>query len=107
MALCLCGEKKEIPVYAVPPIDYPILLCYTYRTMTQIIMKISYDPQANAAYIRFKKGSFQVTTHNLTEDIAVNYAPDGSVIGIEILDASKYVLDHRRPKIELEHLQSA
>ena len=70
-------------------------------------MKISYDPKVDAAYIRLKEGKFEVTTQRLTEDIAVNYAPDGSVIGIEILDASKYLLKHKQPQIELENLQPA
>ena len=70
-------------------------------------MKISYDSKADAAYIRFKKGKFQITTQRLTEDIAIDYAPDGKVVGIEILDASKYVLDHHKPQIELENLQPA
>ncbi len=68
-------------------------------------MKISYDPAVDAAYIRFKAGKFDVTTQRLTEDVAVNYASDGSVVGIEILDASKYLMKHRRPQIELENLQ--
>lgn len=70
-------------------------------------MKISYDPQVDAAYIRLKGGRFQVTTHRLTEDVAVNFAPDGSVVGIEVLDASKYLVKHRRPQVELENLQPA
>jgi len=70
-------------------------------------MKISYDSRADAAYIRFRKGKFHVTTQRLTEDIAIDYASDGKVVGIEILDASKYVLDHKRPRIELENLQPA
>ncbi len=67
-------------------------------------MKITYDPQVNAAYIRFKTGKFEVTTHQLTENVAVNYAPDGSVVGIELLDASKYLVKHKQPQIELENL---
>ncbi len=70
-------------------------------------MKISYDPKVDAAYIRLKSGTFQVTTQRLTEDVAVNYAPDGSVVGIEVLDASRYLLRHRRPQVELENLQPA
>ncbi len=68
-------------------------------------MKIRYDPQVDAAYIRLKEGKFEVTTHRLTEEIAINYAPDGSVVGIEILDASKYFVKHKHPQIELENLQ--
>ncbi len=70
-------------------------------------MKISYDPEVDAAYIRLKEGKFEVVTQRLTEDIAINYAPDGSVVGIEIIDASKYLLKHKRPQIELENLQPA
>jgi len=70
-------------------------------------MKISFDKTVDAAYIRLKEGKFQVTTQRLTEEIAVNYAPDGSVVGIEILSASKYILKHKRPLITLENLQPA
>lgn len=68
-------------------------------------MKISYDPQVDAAYIRLKEGKFQVTTQRLTDEIAINYSPDGSVVRIEILEASKYILKHKRPQVELENLQ--
>jgi len=70
-------------------------------------MKISYDPEVDAAYIRFKEGKFEVTTQRLTEEIAINYAPDSSVVGIEILDASKYLFKHKKPQITLENLQPA
>jgi uncharacterized protein YuzE len=54
-------------------------------------MKISYDPQVDALYIRFLDEPIQVTTQRLTEDVAVNYAPDGRIVGIEVLDATEYV----------------
>lgn len=54
-------------------------------------MKISYDSQVDAVYIRFIEEPAQVTTHRLSEDVAINYAPDGRIVGIEILDASHYV----------------
>ncbi|MBI3536037.1 MAG: DUF2283 domain-containing protein [Chloroflexi bacterium] len=53
-------------------------------------MKISYD-QVDALYIRFVDDGSQVTTQRLSEEVAVNYAADGRVVGIEILDASEYV----------------
>ena len=70
-------------------------------------MKITYDPHVDAAYIRLKRGKHQVTTQRLTEDVAVDYAPNGSIVGIEVLDASKYLMKHRRPQVELENLQPA
>ncbi len=53
-------------------------------------MKITFDPQVDALYIRFLDDPFQETTLRLSEDVAVNYAPDGRVVGIEVLDASEY-----------------
>ena len=68
-------------------------------------MKISYDAEVDAMYIRFGDEKVQVTTQRLSEDVAVNYSPDGRIVGIEILDASEYVFrpgDER--KIFLENL---
>ncbi|MBA2682387.1 MAG: DUF2283 domain-containing protein [Ktedonobacteraceae bacterium] len=60
-------------------------------------MKISFDPEVDAMYIKFVDELFEVTTQRLSEDVAVNYAPDGRIVGIEILDASSYVF---RPGME-------
>jgi len=70
-------------------------------------MKISYDQEVDAAYFLLKEGKYQVSTQRLTEDIAINHAPDGSIVGIEILDASKYFVKHNKPQITLENLQPA
>jgi uncharacterized protein YuzE len=50
-------------------------------------MTISYDSEANALYIRFIETT--VTTEHVAEGIAVDYAADGRMAGIEILDARK------------------
>ncbi len=54
-------------------------------------MKITYDPAVDALYIRFTEEPAEVITQRLSEDVAVNYGPDGRIVGIEILDASEYV----------------
>ncbi|MSQ14293.1 MAG: DUF2283 domain-containing protein [Dehalococcoidia bacterium] len=54
-------------------------------------MRISYDPEADALYISFKKGPVQVTTIRLTEDVAINLGPGEEIFGIEVLDASQHV----------------
>lgn len=70
-------------------------------------MKISYDPQVDAAYIRFVEGPVQVTTHRLSEDIAINYGPKGEVVGIEILSAREYLrFSNHPPEIQLENLRA-
>ncbi len=50
-------------------------------------MRITYDAEADALYIRFLETT--VTTEHVAEGIAVDYAADGRIAGIEILDASK------------------
>ena len=50
-------------------------------------MRITYDPQVDALYIRFIETT--VTTKNLTEGIAADYDSEGKLAGIEILDAVK------------------
>ncbi len=68
-------------------------------------MKISFDPQVDALYIRFTDEAAEVTTHRLSEDVAVNYAPDGRIVGIEILDASEYVFRRgEEPQIEVHNV---
>ena len=54
-------------------------------------MKITYDAEVDALYIRLLDEPVQVTTQRLSEEVAVNYAPDGRIVGIEVLDASAYV----------------
>lgn len=50
-------------------------------------MKITYDREVDALYIRFKETT--VTTKHLAEGIAADYDSDGHLAGIEILDAVK------------------
>jgi uncharacterized protein YuzE len=50
-------------------------------------MRISYDSEVDALYIRFIETT--VTTKHVAEGIAVDYAADGRIAGIEVLDAKK------------------
>ncbi|MGE0544062.1 MAG: DUF2283 domain-containing protein [Dehalococcoidia bacterium] len=67
-------------------------------------MKISYDPEVDALYIRLVEGPREVTTHRLTEDVAINYASDGQIVGIEVLDASSSVFPTRDRTITVQNL---
>lgn len=71
-------------------------------------MKITYDPEVDAAYISFKKGPMQVTTIRLSEDVAVDLGPHEEVVGIEILDASEHLgFEREKPVIELQNIKIA
>ncbi len=48
-------------------------------------MKITYDPEVDALYIKFPDAT--VTTERIAEGIAADYDSEGKPAGIEILDA--------------------
>ena len=50
-------------------------------------MRISYDSEVDVLYIRFTETT--VTTKHVAEGIAIDYAADGRIAGIEVLDARK------------------
>ena len=56
-------------------------------------MRITYDPEVDALYIRFIETT--VTTKHVAEGIAVDYAADGRSAGIEVLDARKRFGDEK------------
>ena len=51
-------------------------------------MKFTYDPRYNIAYIRFRPKSGDVESIKISEEMIVDMAPDGTVYGIELLDAN-------------------
>ncbi len=53
-------------------------------------MKLTYDPRHNIAYLRLhEKGVRDVETIRLTDELNVDVAPDGTVYGIELLNANE------------------
>jgi AbrB family looped-hinge helix DNA binding protein len=58
-------------------------------------MKLGYDPKHNVAYIRFHEKPGQVTTIKISDDANVDIAPDGTVYGVELLNANEQLAgDH-------------
>jgi uncharacterized protein YuzE len=52
-------------------------------------MKFTYDPRYNIAYIRFHEKTTEVETIRISEELAVDLAPDGTIYGIELLNANE------------------
>jgi len=52
-------------------------------------MKFSYDPRYNIAYIRFRPKSDDVESIKISEELVVDMTPDGTVYGIELLEANE------------------
>ncbi|MBI3292906.1 MAG: DUF2283 domain-containing protein [Elusimicrobia bacterium] len=52
-------------------------------------MKLTYDPRYNVAYIRLHEKDAQVETIRVSDELNVDIAPDGTVYGIELLNANE------------------
>jgi uncharacterized protein YuzE len=54
-------------------------------------MKLTYDPRYNVAYLQLHERTAQVETLHLSDEINVDMAPDGTVYGIEMLNANAQI----------------
>lgn len=52
-------------------------------------MQLTYDSKHNIAYLRFNEAMGDVETVRVSDDVLVDLNADGSVCGIELLDAGK------------------
>ncbi len=52
-------------------------------------MRLTYDPRYNIAYVRFQEKQVEVETIRISDELVVNMAPDGTVYGIELLNANE------------------
>jgi len=67
-------------------------------------MRISYDRDADAMYIRLLEGEFQCRVVRLTDDVALDFASGERLVGIEVLGASRLFETPGTPAIELKDL---
>ncbi len=70
-------------------------------------MKISYDPEIDALYIRLLEGKHECRSVRLSEEVALNIGPGEKLVGIEILDARSVLGSNKMPSVVLEGLKSA
>jgi uncharacterized protein YuzE len=52
-------------------------------------MKLTFDRAHNIAYLRLRPCGAQVETVRVSDEMNVDLAPDGSVYGIELLNANE------------------
>jgi len=58
-------------------------------------MKLTYDPKCNVAYLRLHEKTGQVTTIKVRDELNIDMAPDGTVYGIELLNANQQLAEDR------------
>ena len=52
-------------------------------------MKLTYDPRYNIGYLRFHERTGLVETIHISDQLNVDIAPDGTLYGIELLNANE------------------
>lgn len=52
-------------------------------------MRLTYDPRYNIAYIRLHEKTTGVETIKVGEEMNIDIAPDGTIYGIELLNANE------------------
>jgi len=71
------------------------------------VMRISYDPEVDALYIRLIEGPQECRTVRLNEEVALNLGPNETLVGIEILDAKEVLGRGVLPSVVLENVSLA
>ena len=56
-------------------------------------MKLTYDPKCNIAYLRLHEKTGPVVTVKVSDEMNVDMAPDGTVYGIELLNANEQLAE--------------
>lgn len=54
-----------------------------------ILALLTYDPRYDVAYFRFQARTVQVETLRISDELNVDLAPDGTIYGIELLNANE------------------
>lgn len=67
-------------------------------------MRISYDSEVDALYIRLLEGEYQCRTLRLTDEVSLNLGPGEELVGIEVLDAKEVLGKGVVPTVVLENL---
>jgi uncharacterized protein YuzE len=52
-------------------------------------MKLTYDRDKNIAYLRLRPQGAEMDTIRISDEMNIDIAPDGSVYGIELLNANE------------------
>ena len=52
-------------------------------------MRLTYDPRYNVAYLRLAERTAEVETIQVSDQLNIDLTPDGTIYGIELLNANE------------------
>ena len=55
-------------------------------------MRFTYDPKYNIAYLRFREKPAGVQTLKISDELNIDLASDGTIYGIELLNANEQII---------------
>ena len=64
-------------------------------------MRFIYDPKFNIAYIRFQEKSAEVETLKVSDELNIDLSSDGTIYGIELLNANEQIHGQDKGKLLL------
>jgi uncharacterized protein YuzE len=64
-------------------------------------MRFTYDPRHNIAYITFRVKKTEVETFKISDELNVDLAPDGSIYGLELLNANEQLRGEGMGKLSI------
>ena len=62
-------------------------------------MKLTYDPRYNIAYLRLHEKPVEVETIKISNEMNIDIAPDGTIYGIELLNANEQLRREDKGKL--------
>jgi len=62
-------------------------------------MRLTYDPRYNIAYIMLREKQEPVESIKISEEMVIDIAADGTVYGIELLNAKAQLQDRNSPHL--------
>lgn len=62
-------------------------------------MRLTIDPKHNIAYLRLHEKTAQVETLRISDELNVDLSPDGTIYGIELLNANDQILSEDQGKL--------
>lgn len=70
-------------------------------------MRITYDPEVDALYIRLLEGDHECRTLRLTDEVSLNIGEGEVLVGVEVLDAREVLGMTGIPTVVLENVTAA
>jgi uncharacterized protein YuzE len=62
-------------------------------------MKLTYDPKYNIAYLRLHEKPIEAQTIKISDELNIDLAPDGTIYGIELLNANEQLRREDKGKL--------